>query len=452
MLYDKEIEPDELCRYIERHRDSYRLFLTANMVYDACEIARQGSVFLSKCEPITTSIILLASLKHILNNYIHVNERFSLIVATDSRYRPHGRVERIAENCYLIVVGRYLVIDSFLISTTIYDSIFALRKERETDFLQAFSSDLLAKTMMSSYHKYQFPFILSGIYMGENIRCAGIFDSENRLKYGSYCTSLALCMISFIFGHEIGHIFNDDLNPNKTQREHNIYKTMLVNQIDSNESDFYNENKEQIKWYISEYADIHGCECDADLRGLQISMDVAVDLFQNKLVGLAASFLTLKLMSLFDKLHFFFINRKNINDIVSLEDFNRVLFSADIRVPFSSHPWGKTRLSLLPTLYLLMWETANGRTAEERAHENNAVRKIFQGAHSIVDVFEQEVTNIISEAILREGEFSVMLSQENTKIIHYHKGKRSRLYTNSHEAYFSGVWCDWGYVDELDHD
>ncbi|MEP3120285.1 MAG: hypothetical protein ABJO52_00285, partial [Nisaea sp.] len=327
LLKGQETEVIEVSEFLSADPRYYNIPADYRVLSNAIDVYNRKPIYLSKHEPPGTTIVLLNALYHIFNNWGDWRE-CNIIIGTDASYRPHGRVEKINDHTFLIILGRYLVSDTFILSAAIYELIFDIRSESQAEisFVEAFSEQNFEKVLPKSVHAFQLPYMIAQILSGDRLRIGARFRDETLQKKLQYAISLQTTMIVFLISHELAHIYFDHFDrddPNAEIFEHFIRGMM-------SDDTFYADYEGELNHYFSKVFPRHSSEISADLEALRVAGNVGVDLFNNKYPGLAGAFIFLQLISALDKLNFYRAYGTDVFEHIDKFSFNRNLLAADI--------------------------------------------------------------------------------------------------------------------------
>lgn len=440
MMLDNSTPVEDIVQFVRSNDEGLGGPLLEKMIVIACETRRTGRIFFTKSEPIKSTIYILYSLHHILNNTDDLDNNAKFIIATDSQYRPHAQVTIIDDSCFSILISRYLISDSYIFACSIYDIVFKARSSEEMSFLEAFSKPILEKVILESHHRIQLPYALASLFVGEKLRCCAIFDRDTVETKAAYAIHFCTCMIVFILAHELGHIVSKHLE-DRSDAGASPFIDIIEDHISNIDIDSH-QNRAIHDIYLKKYAPAHSKEFAADAVALQITLNVSVDLFENKYPGLAAAFVVICIISTLDKLSFFVRTGHSITDLLDITRFNRVPFAPDLRAPQKSHPWGKTRFYMLQKSFILMNMLNYPKDPKRIQLETEQLNSIALGAHSIVNLCDQESFFIISEISVRDGEITATVLPDYVCLTQHFKDADCKYYCIPHGSYLQGPWCD----------
>jgi hypothetical protein len=436
ILLDPKISIEEILDFVQVNLPVGSIPIHEGLVEIAVEIARRGTFFLTPVEPINTSIYILNAIHLIVENVELGKSIDEIFICTDHSYRPHASVQVVEENSYAIILGYYLFMDCYLMSATYYDLIFRARDGKNIEFSEVFSSKYLIPILRTSHHMWQMPCILAGTVLGEKLRCAAIFPESLLTEKSGYVTQFSMLMHVFIIAHEIGHVFSGHLSLKSSSM---VQREIVVSLLDTY---FSEEPAEEIqkKIYINRYLNRHCEEFQADDFALQQCINTSVDLFGSRLPGIAAAFVVINLISMFDKIFHYATTGQNVTKIVGITKFNRVPFSVEFRLPRRSHPWGKTRLFMLQHSNYISNHLDCDFNHEKVEINQEIFNTIAEGAHSVISQCDIEAIKLSNEVLKKDGEIVVSVLSEGILIMQNFKEKPTESFMIDNESFLKGDW------------
>lgn len=412
MLRDDAVSIDALKAFFDAQAGIDTAFMNAAF-FGAAEIAfcreqlRTTPCVFTAFEPPVTMWIILRALKPLLENIENLPPHARLVIATDCSYRPHAQVTCHADGLlYEIRLGSFLL-DSLIGLALVTDDLTSSIRTAHpgTDFVTAMAPDRLLPALQRSVHRYQLPYFLVSIYEGEKYRFGlRLSATEQDPARFSRAFTLATLMACFVLAHELshillGHLDDDDGRPARAP----LYRLLL-----DPDSEFRSPALEAIDAglllrYQRDHLATHDLEFNADLLGARLTMNCAVDLTRSAMPGAAAVGMVLAAIALFDRMHAVTLSGVDPAMRIGVPRYNAGPFAADVLLPMPSHPWGKTRASVVTFgLMLLDMETMDRRTFE-------ATRTVMHGVNQLLAVVAPEAMAIMRTVIERPGEWLAFL-------------------------------------------
>ncbi len=436
---EKTVTEEGILEFIEKESEraesSFSLPITAKLVSLAARSARRGRVQTTNQEPIDIVIYIHAAFEKILDNGVQIPDGATVVVSTLATYRPHARVEKISDQLFSIQLGRYLFWDAFNLSCTVYDLLGKARDQNEKPFSEVFRKSVFEKYLASTHHSEQFRYVLSSIALGEKLRCLAVFDQDIIDTKISYVTHFTLLIHIFWLGHELSHV-QKHFGAGSQNKKDGIFEIISYHLFSSFKDSDVPEPLKQ--FYVREYLAGHCQEFEADLDGYVLCANVAIDLFSNKLVGIAAATLSISLIALLDRLNYLVVKRVDVLSLVGLKNYNQVPFAAEYCVPRKSHPWGKTRIMALTTL-LHFGHSLASRAAED---ELNAHKNISNCSYALIGQADVEAFEAVAKALMFQGELTVHVRPDEVIVTEHFKDREPRFYTVPWGKFGSTPLCD----------
>ncbi|SCY54229.1 hypothetical protein [Nitrosospira sp. Nsp13] len=427
LLSDRNVSPPDVSHYMSLMAENANcswdtVIFKAPMVEWCRKTMLSRNVSFSPYEPPKTVSLLLQALDHLLNNLDSSFSDLHFILATDMKYRPHGQVQKLGHDTYLIIFGCYLVADMEGLARTYYDLIARARaNDVNKPFEEIFLDGSIEYALAHSLHRLQLPYFLASMFLGEKYRFAHNASptaANNKMK--ERIDAFHILMIVFLLAHEFGHIRAGHLEGNSS-----LFSPVAWYLMEG--SEFYALkdlaiDPRIVKNYQDMYFPFHQKEFIADAVACHLTMNVAVDLFHNKWPGLAAVGIVLAAISLFDRMNYLLTRGMDPATRIGLSRFNRVPFAPDLLMPISSHPWGKTRLNVLPISILT--KIVPGRSLGSQ--EYSFITGVLTGAAGAIALTGAEAMAIVSWVIRRSGELVSVLTTKGLLTTHYPEGTNEK--------------------------
>ncbi len=267
-----------------------------------------------------------------------------LLVMTDCQYHPHATIHCVDENhnFYILVISRSLLFDVLPLSFICAEIALESQEEEPASFSGHFASPKIREYFNKSIHRIQLPYMLASAALGEKYRFAFRVGADAARHPWSF--NLWYCMIAFVLGHELGHIFHGHMGGRDLVKS-GMLECLLDESLSvcavRDQPPFVVEN------YMRSCFESHAREFDADGFGLLVASNLAVDLFRDRSAGQLAASVVLGLVAWMDRMAFFLRERVDPVAIVGDEAYNKSALAIDLRIPRPSHPWGRSRHGLL---------------------------------------------------------------------------------------------------------
>jgi hypothetical protein len=275
---------------------------------------------------------------------LHANTPASIwdnefIVATDLTYRPHAEISPVAEKCYTILFGQYLLMDLMGVALTVYDVVEQVRETQdEQGFGEIVSSPAFLGMFNRSFHRRQFPYVLAALIEGERYRFSQTFSHLSGARHKA--ESFYIICVCFIVAHELAHFKNGDFGTGPSKYR-NYYEEFFTKGSDLCVLD--SEDEAAATAYLKNYAPRHCREIGADFEALRLTVNISIEVAKTRSVGIAAVSLVLGVLGWMDRASHYLVTGHDPAHVVGGRNYNRKTGYIDIRMPMENHPWGKTR-------------------------------------------------------------------------------------------------------------
>jgi len=224
----------------------------------------------------------------------------TFIVATDLEYRPHASIQKLDEDFYSIVFGRYLLSDLAMVAFTFYEILTEFRSHGSAPdgFSEAVESVGFIKTFNESYHRRQFPYVLASLALGEQYRYTFKFSGPLFAQQPARYIVFYHLMICFLVAHEIAHLINGDL-----EEKEPFFAWALATIFDHDNDICMLKHipASELKSFWKKYGPAHSREAGADFEAYRITQDIAVDRMSHRVTGVVAATLVLSVISWIDR-------------------------------------------------------------------------------------------------------------------------------------------------------
>lgn len=263
------------------------------------------------------------------------------ILATDLTYRPHASVSEWERDRYLILMGRYLLVDLCRLAHMIAIYVREIRKpDDEAPWLNEDFPHTLLTGLKRSENQWQFPYTLCSAAEGERYRFATMYTED--LFEDRVANEISTGAIDFLVGHEIMHVLANHLRePPKRNKDIPYFFNPTSDLLSTF---FANDSEKRTASYLDDYWPHHQREIMADMAGLEWAAgNGSTGAWDLRLMGAQ---LAISTISFIDRVRF--LIKHKIDPVIYLgSDKYAHPGLVDIVFPQPSHPWGKTRETLL---------------------------------------------------------------------------------------------------------
>ncbi|MCA2230383.1 hypothetical protein [Nonomuraea aurantiaca] len=286
-----------------------------------------------------------SSAAHLAGSFTRVSELMGLdpahefLFATDYRYRPHASVQPWAENRYLVLMGRYVVEDTWTLSlilaqlVVLTGSAFPGVAEPWThpDFPQA----MLDTAQHNPYLQQQIAYGMCAAVEGERYRTAVGVDDHTMLT--PVMAEIARGAMDFLVGHELSHVHRGHLHAaSRSAGESPWFAGEAFERARETP-----DGAAAVEAYLRDYWPAHSMELEADLFALMSAADIGASVAKElRLVGIQFA---VSLLSFLDRANYLIEFGYDPAEALGLRQYNRVPGLVDVMLPMATHPWGKTR-------------------------------------------------------------------------------------------------------------
>jgi hypothetical protein len=289
------------------------------------------------------AVYLARSFARVSRSAFPGDARHEFLFATDYRYRPHASVQQWAQDRYLILMGRFVLIDAISISMVL-GRLICKAGERFPGVAQPwahpeFSQALLATAQADQLLHQQIAYGMCCAAEGERYRLGFYFDDDPAQSaiLGHVTSEVAAGVLDFLVGHELTHVARGHLQAaGRPARGSPWYASVTFDQIR-----LLPGGSSLIEKYLHQYWPAHSLELEADLYAVAwAAADGHGGAGDLRLMG--AQFAT-SLISFLDRANYLLRFGRDAAEEVGLREYNRLPGLIDVLLPMPTHPWGKTR-------------------------------------------------------------------------------------------------------------
>lgn len=327
-------------------------------------------------------------------------------LATDLTYRPHASVQEWVGDQYLILMGRYLLADLHKFAILLAELIADIWQDTdEAPWANDNFHDELLDGLEKSKYRWQFGYLLCSFAEGERYRFA--LMSENSDFANQITNQLYAGAIDFLIAHELTHVLNGDLRKAPESTEQLPLPALFKSARQILPSLLGKDAEQCINLYEKHYWIHHQREVLADGFGLICAAgdgpQGALDL---RLMGAQMAICTI---SFLDRVAFLMQHQADPASLLGLDNYMQPGLM-DFIFPKPSHPWGKTRASLLNSSFPMLYKDFFSR---EELHRKAKLMHVIQeimgvcGAHALL---------AIKFVNSKPGEFLALINPETNQL------------------------------------
>lgn len=411
LLGDDSVETDVINKFLASSEyATFALELSEEDIETTRRVISKHNLIFSPYEPADIVYYLSIAIDLIIQNMEGDGVGFGdkrIIFATHSQYSPHGDISLLAPNVYLVLMGRYLLLDLLSIAYTMGDLVKNCRLEGQSGpFIKHLGSQCYLDMFFRTAHRMQLPYLVSSIAFGEKYRFGTDFSFEDEeLKESD---DFYLLMVVFLIAHEIGHLRAGHFEKREIPFASKVYRTIF--DPDSDQYSFSGANAiyDKLKEYTNTSLDAHCRELDADAFALSSAVDVAVDIAESRYLGYAASQVVLSILSITDRISFYNKHGEDVTNLLDGGDYFTDIALVDVMFPMEKHPWGVTRLVLLSYMMQLLMSYDKSPSADAHQFVSNLGTNISYP----FSLISKEVMAISAYIASKPGEFVAMLTRQ----------------------------------------
>lgn len=324
-------------------------------------------------EPPATAILLSQSYARVSWLAFPRDTRSAFLLATDNRYRPHASVQQWAQDRYLILMGRYVLLDTSILSRVLARLIVEAGARSpgmaEPWAHPDFPPALLEVARANQWLHQQIAYGLCAAAEGERYRLAFIenTDPAQGVITEQVSNEIAAGALDFLIGHELSHVAQGHLQAGgRPAGESPWYASAVLDRV---------RPAEIVEEYLRRYWPVHSLESEADLDAvLWAAGDGETGAWDLRLMGAQ---LAITVISFLDRANHLLKFGRDPVDVVGLRNYG-LPGLIDLVLPMPTHPWGKTRAtavnSAVPLLYRDFFDSAELR---RKTHLMRAVADVF---------------------------------------------------------------------------
>ncbi|MCP2341519.1 tetratricopeptide repeat protein [Actinomadura rupiterrae] len=364
-------------------------------------------------EPPSCAVHLARSFARV-SRLMGLDAQHEFLFATDDRYRPHASVQQWSDRRYLVLMGRYVVEDFWALSL-ILAQLVALAGAafpdldepwRHPDFPQA----LLDAAEQNPYLHQQIAYGMCAAVEGERYRigfsAADLAPEQSgRLVPAMY--EIAHGAMDFLVGHELAHVYCGHVQaPGRAVHDSPWFAEEAFERVRASAN-----GAATVETYLREYWPAHSQELEADLFAMMSAADIGAAFAQDlRLVGIQFA---VGLLSFLDRADYLTEFGYDPAEAVGLDGYNRVPGLVDVMLPRTTHPWGKTRATAVPSEVRLVYQ----RLVEPAELERKA--RLMQAVGTLLASASGPALNAIRWIEDRPGESLALVLPDDRLVTRY---------------------------------
>jgi tetratricopeptide (TPR) repeat protein len=349
-----------------------------------------------------------------VSNLMGLDPRHEFLFATDYRYRPHASVQQWAQDRYLVLMSRFVVEDTWTLAIILAQLVVlacgAFPGVRQPWELAEFPEALLATAEENPYFSRQLAYGMCAAVEGERFRIAfgaAHLDPELDAMLGPVTRQIAAGAVDFLVGHELSHVHRGHL--------------LATRQPAGDAPWFADEAFDRIRTaargativekYLKEYWPAHSRELEADLFGMMSAADVGAKVAQDlRLVGIQFA---ISLISFQDRANYLIEYGDDPAEAVGLREYNRLPGFVDLMLPTTTHPWGKTRATVISAGFQQVY----GQLVDPAELRRKA--GLMHGVASLLGSLSGPALNVIQWISRRPGEYLATVRPDGQLVTYY---------------------------------
>jgi tetratricopeptide (TPR) repeat protein len=356
---------------------------------------------------------------HLSRSFTRVSELMGLckehefLFATDYRYRPHASVQQWAENRYLVLMGRYVVMDTWALSLILAQLIVLAGRAfpdmekpwTHPDFPQA----LLDTARENPFFHHQIAYGMCAAVEGERYRTAIAIANQahENVDLIPVMFEIASGAMDFLVGHELSHVHRGHLHAaGQPAGESPWFAAEAFDRVreSANGADVF-------ETYLRDYWPAHSLELEADLFAMMSAADIGASVAQDlRLMGIQFA---VSLLSFLDRANYLIEFGYDPAEGTGLREYNQVPGLIDVMFPMATHPWGKTRATAVPSEVQLVYESLVEPTELRRK------ALLMQAVGTLLASMSGPALNAIRWINGRPGESMAIVSPDDKLITQY---------------------------------
>lgn len=360
------------------------------------------------------SAALLARSFARVSDLMGLDPKHEFLFATDYRYRPHASVQQWAEDRYLVLMGRFVVEDTWALAVIVAQLIVvtceAFPGVREPWALAEFPSALIAVAEANPDLRRRLAYGMCAGVEGERFRIAfGVphLDPERDARSGRVTREIAFGALDFLTGHELAHVHRGHLDATyRPAGNAPWFGDQTFAHVRS-----AGRGSTVVEKYLEECWPAHGRELEADLFGMMSAADVGAKVAQDlRLIGIQFA---ISLISFQDRANYVIEYGDDPAEAVGLREFNRLPGFVDLMLPMKTHPWGKTRAAALPAGFQQVYrQLVDPAELRRKALLMNAVASLLGSVSGVA-------LNVIQYIKRRPGEYLAAVLPDDRLVTQY---------------------------------
>jgi hypothetical protein len=289
-----------------------------------------------------TAAYLARSFARVSRFVYPADAKHEFLFATDYRYRPHASVQQWAQDRYLVLMGRFVLIDllslAMVLGRLIIKASARFRRLEQPWAHSKFPQALLAAAKANPLLHQQIAYGMCCAAEGERYRLGFQFDDPpaQAAIIRQVTGEVAAGLLDFLVGHELSHVGLGHLQTaGRPSGAPPWYASKTFDQIRS-----LRGGPSAVEEYLRRHWPTHRLEIEADLAAVAWAAkpgEAGADL---RLMGTQFA---VSLISFLDRANYLMKFGRDAAEAVGLREYNSLPGLIDVALPMPTPPWGKTR-------------------------------------------------------------------------------------------------------------
>jgi hypothetical protein len=335
-LSSAETSDDELVTLAAETGDGFFSPPSHDVVAELKDRLARFPIQFTRAEPPSVASLLSTSFSRVSRFFQYELTNASFILATDCIYRPHASVQEWAQDNYLVVMSRYLLVDLPMLANIIAQFICEVSKPNDVSpWLDPNFPVTLLEGIEHSSNRWHLAYALCAAAEGERYRMAYTMSDDPRCEH--IVQEIRAGAIDFLLAHEIAHVAFGHLRgfPDKPSEIFPFFHEFLevARRIGGADGQRLVDNFTK-RWPSYER------ELNADTMALLCTGgDGPTGAWDLRLIGAQ---LMISTISFLDRAKFLIAHGKDPGMLIGLDRYMLPGY-VDLALPRPGHPWGKTR-------------------------------------------------------------------------------------------------------------